>query len=101
MHLSHSLSLQIHFHSNNVQSLHKHIDPSCLPKKYGGTRGEIDYCGADWYPVLAKFEEKIKGTVSFVKCLVWVPTNSEVFFKRFTHIVYYFIEWHSYGYRKH
>ncbi|KAM7249008.1 hypothetical protein ACFE04_008276 [Oxalis oulophora] len=52
----------IHFHNNNVQSLHKHIDPSCLPSKYGGTRGEIDYSGADWYPVLAEFEEKIKGT---------------------------------------
>lgn len=54
------LRKRIHFHNNNVQSLHKHIDPSCLPSKYGGTRGEIDYSGADWYPVLAEFEEKIK-----------------------------------------
>lgn len=54
------LRKRIHFHSNNVHSLHKHIDPSCLPKHYGGTRGDLDYSSADWHSVIARFEDNIK-----------------------------------------
>lgn len=34
---------RIHFHGNNYESLHKHVLPEYLPKKYGGTRDEIPY----------------------------------------------------------
>ncbi|KAK7603385.1 hypothetical protein V9T40_003384 [Parthenolecanium corni] len=54
------LRKRIHFHNSNVSSLHKHIDKSCLPEKYGGTSGKIDYSCEDWYPVIAKFEDTIK-----------------------------------------
>ncbi|XP_076671503.1 alpha-tocopherol transfer protein isoform X2 [Andrena cerasifolii] len=34
---------KIFFHGSNMDSLHQHIAPSHLPKKYGGTREELPY----------------------------------------------------------
>ncbi|XP_028048844.2 alpha-tocopherol transfer protein isoform X2 [Monomorium pharaonis] len=34
---------RLFFHGNKYESLHKHILPECLPKKYGGTRNELPY----------------------------------------------------------
>ncbi|XP_012267007.2 alpha-tocopherol transfer protein [Athalia rosae] len=34
---------KIFFHGDNMESLHRHIDPTSLPKKYGGTRNELPY----------------------------------------------------------
>jgi hypothetical protein len=38
--------LQIHFHGQDLESLHSHIDPKFLPKAYGGMRPEYSY--TDW-----------------------------------------------------
>ncbi|XKL68220.1 hypothetical protein PGB90_003711 [Kerria lacca] len=54
------LKSRIFFHGAKLASLHEHIDPNYLPEEYGGTRGKIDYSGADWYPVLAELENTIK-----------------------------------------
>jgi hypothetical protein len=37
---------QIHFHGQDLESLHSHIDPKFLPKRYGGMRPEYSY--TDW-----------------------------------------------------
>lgn len=34
---------RIFFHGSNMDSLHKHISPNYLPKKYGGVREELPY----------------------------------------------------------
>ncbi|KAJ9591886.1 hypothetical protein L9F63_001561, partial [Diploptera punctata] len=36
----------IYFHGQDLESLHAHIDPKFLPKKYGGMRPEYSY--TDW-----------------------------------------------------
>lgn len=43
-----------------MESLHKHLDPSHLPKNYGGKLPEIDYTGANWYPAIEKYTEHMK-----------------------------------------
>lgn len=35
---------KLFFHGNNYESLHKHISPEYLPKKYGGMKDELPYC---------------------------------------------------------
>ncbi len=47
-----------------MKILLEHIDRDCLPEVYEGTRGITDYSSADWFPVLAEHEEKIKGTAA-------------------------------------
>jgi hypothetical protein len=37
---------QIYFHGQDFESLHSHIDPKFLPKRYGGMRPEYSY--TDW-----------------------------------------------------
>lgn len=37
---------KIHFHGQDFESLHSHIDPKFLPKAYGGLRPEYNY--TDW-----------------------------------------------------
>ncbi|XP_069698217.1 alpha-tocopherol transfer protein-like [Periplaneta americana] len=37
---------KIFFHGNDLESLHSHVDPKFLPKKYGGMRPEYSY--TDW-----------------------------------------------------
>jgi len=37
---------KIHFHGQDLESLHSHIDPKFLPKAYGGFRPEYSY--TDW-----------------------------------------------------
>ncbi|KAB0797141.1 hypothetical protein PPYR_08135 [Photinus pyralis] len=43
---------RLFFHGSKMSSLHKHLEPSCLPKNYGGDLPEMDYTGADWYPAI-------------------------------------------------
>lgn len=45
-------SKRTHFHSSNMASLHKFIDPDRLPEDFGGTQGKLDYSGKDWYPLI-------------------------------------------------
>jgi hypothetical protein len=37
---------QIYFHGHDFESLHTHIDPKFLPRRYGGMRPEYRY--TDW-----------------------------------------------------
>lgn len=43
---------KIFFHGSNMDSLHEHVLPTHLPKKYGGTREELPYY--KWIESLSK-----------------------------------------------
>lgn len=49
---------RIFFHGSNMESLHKHISPSHLPKRYGGTRDELPYY--KWIDSLSKVHRIVK-----------------------------------------
>ncbi|KAF2904400.1 hypothetical protein ILUMI_01777 [Ignelater luminosus] len=51
---------RLFFHGTKMASLHKHMDPSCLPKNYGGVLPEIDYTGANWYPAIQNHLDHMK-----------------------------------------
>lgn len=59
------LNKRIFFHGKDLKSLHKHIDPACLPAVYGGEKGEINYGSADWYSIFIQHEEKVKEWHSY------------------------------------
>lgn len=44
-------------HGSDLSSLHRHVDPKHLPKRYGGELPEYPY--TDWWNYLAK-NEKVK-----------------------------------------
>ncbi|XP_031345362.1 alpha-tocopherol transfer protein-like [Photinus pyralis] len=54
------LKSRLFFHGSKMSSLHKHMAPSHLPKNYGGELPEINYTGADWYPVIEKHIDHVK-----------------------------------------
>lgn len=58
------LRKRMFFHGSKMNSLHSHLNPSHLPKNYGGELPEIDYTTADWYPTLGKCEDFISGKYS-------------------------------------
>lgn len=43
---------KVFFHGDNMESLQKHVAPTSLPKKYGGTRNELPYY--KWIEALSK-----------------------------------------------
>ncbi|XP_046620963.1 alpha-tocopherol transfer protein-like isoform X2 [Neodiprion virginianus] len=43
---------KIFFHGSDMESLHRHVVPTSLPKKYGGTRNELPYY--KWIDSLSK-----------------------------------------------
>lgn len=49
---------RIFFHGNDYASLHRHISPTHLPKKYGGTREELPY--HEWFDSLGKNPKVVK-----------------------------------------
>ncbi|KAF5274942.1 hypothetical protein FQR65_LT04283 [Abscondita terminalis] len=51
---------RLHFHGSKMSSLHKFLEPSHLPKNYGGTLPEIDYTGANWYPAIDNHLDHMK-----------------------------------------
>ncbi|KAF7280371.1 hypothetical protein GWI33_006102 [Rhynchophorus ferrugineus] len=59
------LKNRIHFHGSDMSSLHKFMEPSHLPKDYGGLLPAIDYSGDDWYPCIESHVEHIKMLNSF------------------------------------
>lgn len=59
------LKNRMFFHGNKMESLHKHIDPACLPEDYGGTLPKINYSSVDWYPVLRTLDNEFKEWNSF------------------------------------
>ncbi|XP_055640440.1 clavesin-1-like [Toxorhynchites rutilus septentrionalis] len=50
---------RLEFHGSDMKKLHKFIDPSDLPKNYGGTRPALDYGSRDWYPCLEKHVDHV------------------------------------------
>ncbi|XP_060518929.1 clavesin-1 [Cylas formicarius] len=59
------LKKRIFFHGSKMNSLHKYIPPTHLPKEYGGQLPAIDYSGDDWYPCIESHVEHIKMLNSF------------------------------------
>lgn len=57
--------VKIKFHGSKMASLHEFIPPTHLPKNYGGNLPEIDYTGANWYPVIDGYEDHIKKWNTF------------------------------------
>ncbi|CAH1396932.1 unnamed protein product [Nezara viridula] len=53
------LKSRLFFHGSKMESLHKHLDPSCLPANYGGKLPPFDYSSADWYPILKGIESNV------------------------------------------
>jgi hypothetical protein len=50
---------QIYFHGQDMESLHSHIDPKFLPKRYGGMRPEYRY--TDWVATFVNDKAIIAG----------------------------------------
>jgi hypothetical protein len=50
---------QIYFHGQDLESLHSHIDPKFLPKRYGGMRPEYRY--TDWLQSFLNSKTIISG----------------------------------------
>jgi len=59
------LKKRLFFHGNNMESLHKHIDPDHLPENYGGKLPKINYSSVDWYPILRTLDNDIKEWNTF------------------------------------
>ncbi|KAK9511081.1 hypothetical protein O3M35_005714 [Rhynocoris fuscipes] len=53
------LKSRLHFHGSDLKSLHKFMDPECLPQNYGGKKPKIDYTSAQWYPAIKSVEDRI------------------------------------------
>lgn len=53
--------LQLFFHGDDMKSLHKYVDPDCLPENYGGNLPAINYSSHDWYPDFVKNANIPKG----------------------------------------
>ncbi|XP_045513563.1 clavesin-2-like [Pieris brassicae] len=48
---------KIHFHGNDLKSLHKHLDPACLPPRYGGTcRSHVS--ARKWLQKIKKYRDE-------------------------------------------
>lgn len=60
---------RMHFHGSKMTSLHKFLEPSHLPKDYGGELPQIDYSGANWFPAIENHLNHIQkmNTCGFVK----------------------------------
>ena len=50
---------QIYFHGQDLESLHAHIDPKFLPRRYGGMRPEYSY--TDWIDRLVNNKQIVAG----------------------------------------
>lgn len=59
-----NLVFQIHFHGQDLESLHSHIDPKFLPKAYGGFRPEYSY--TDWVDNLVHNKDIVAGKSSVI-----------------------------------
>ncbi|XP_071450543.1 clavesin-1-like [Hetaerina americana] len=59
------LKSRMFFHGKDMSSLHKYIDPECLPENYGGTRPKIAYSGSDWYETITAEEDYIRQWQKF------------------------------------
>lgn len=58
--LTEKTNKRTHFHSGDMASLHKFIDPAFLPVDFGGTKEKINYSGKDWLPAIDNYLDFIK-----------------------------------------
>lgn len=56
--LREKLRNRIIFHGTDRESLHKHMEPKCLPKNYDGTIDIPRVDGAEWYQLLLKCDKE-------------------------------------------
>jgi len=56
--LREKLRSRIIFHGTDRESLHKHMDPKCLPKCYDGTIDMPTIEGSEWYELLLKCDKE-------------------------------------------
>ncbi|KAI4455098.1 alpha-tocopherol transfer protein-related [Holotrichia oblita] len=54
------ISKRTYFHSNDMSSLHKFVDPEFLPNDFGGTKEKINYGGKDWLPAIDNYLDFIR-----------------------------------------
>lgn len=50
-----------------MESLHKHLNKSCLPECYGGTLDVPRISGPQWYDLLLRVEKEFDGTYFNIK----------------------------------
>lgn len=58
-----TLLFQIYFHGQDLESLHAHIEPKFLPRKYGGMRPEYNY--TDWLDSLVYNHQIVSGGYNY------------------------------------
>lgn len=83
--LSDKMRKQIYIHGSNMDSLHRHIDKSRLPMKYGGEMPEFPYTA--WMENLAKNDKvmeelKLLGyefNAEEFRTIIWNPNNIHTF----------------------
>lgn len=63
---------KLFFHGADMDSLHKHIDPKCLPEKYGGVRAEHNY--KDWLFAM----ENNKSILKEVRSLGYIVEDEDI-----------------------
>ncbi|KAL1500881.1 hypothetical protein ABEB36_006304 [Hypothenemus hampei] len=63
--LREKLRSRIIFHGTDRKSLHKHIDPKCLPECYGGTLNLLRIDGSQWLELLEKCDDEFKAINSY------------------------------------
>ncbi|XP_037928475.1 clavesin-2 [Teleopsis dalmanni] len=54
------LNKRMHFHGNDMKSLHAYLSPEILPENYKGQLPMINYGGNEWLPALEKNSEYVK-----------------------------------------
>lgn len=54
---------KVHFHGNNFNSLHKHLNPNILPKYFGGT---LDFDSITWVQQFLKKDQFFEGNL--IRC---------------------------------
>uniref|UniRef100_A0A146LF31 Alpha-tocopherol transfer protein-like n=4 Tax=Lygus hesperus TaxID=30085 RepID=A0A146LF31_LYGHE len=63
--LREKLRNRIIFHGTDRKSLHKHLDPSCLPKEYGGTMDVPLVHSNNWYTIMSQLEPEYEKINSY------------------------------------
>lgn len=56
-----SKATKIHFHGNDMASLHKYIDPEFLPKRYGGVQRDCPV--GLWFEEFGKYDWMIQELI--------------------------------------
>lgn len=65
MFLKKKLASRIYFHGKNMESLHKHVSPDCLPTQYGGVLDIPRVPGEEWCNFLEECDGECKAINSY------------------------------------